>query len=255
MRERYLEVFDHVWIDCLNGDKYKTGKVTPDGKPDPSIFSTDFNREGIQVGTAITLLARTSPSKGAKAVRFRHLWGKEKRDLLQADAVSGIAPKYQTVRPAMALGLPLISAKVGKDYLDWPLLPEILQHSFPGVKTSRDDVVLDIDHDRLLKRMRAYFDPEVSHEDMARLGPQGRWRVPRGSMRRRRALTYGSAGSWRRTSFVTAIARSTFGGSIGSQKRNCWTRSVRSFIPRSPSRSISLRLASANPWRALTAAM
>jgi hypothetical protein len=171
MRERYLEVFDHVWIDCLNGDKYKTGKVTPDGKPDPSIFSTDFNREGIQVGTAITLLARTSPSKGAKAVRFRHLWGKEKRDLLLADSMSGIAPKYEAVRPAMALGLPFVSAKVGKDYLDWPLLPEILQHSFPGVKTSRDDVVTDIDHDRLLERMRAYFDPEVSHEDMARLAP------------------------------------------------------------------------------------
>ncbi len=171
MRERYLEVFDHVWIDCLNGDKYKTGKVTPDGKPDPSIFSTDFNREGIQVGTAITLLARTSPSKGAKTVRFRHLWGKEKRELLLAESLREHAPKYDALRPAMALGLPFVSAKVGKDYLDWPLLPEILQHSFPGVKTSRDDVVTDIDHDRLLERMRAYFDPEVSHEDIAQLAP------------------------------------------------------------------------------------
>lgn len=171
MRERYLEVFDHVWIDCLNGDKYKTGKVTPDGKPDPSIFSTDFNREGIQVGTAITLLARTSPSKGAKTVRFRHLWGKEKRDLLLAESIGESVAKYDTVRPAMALGLPFISAKVGKDYLDWPLLPDLLPHSFPGVKTSRDDVVLDIDQDRLLERMRAYFDPEVSHEDMARRAP------------------------------------------------------------------------------------
>lgn len=52
MRERYLETFDRIWIDCLNGDKYKTGKLTPDGDPDPSIFSTDHNREGIQVGTA-----------------------------------------------------------------------------------------------------------------------------------------------------------------------------------------------------------
>jgi len=25
MRERYLEAFDNIWIDCLNGDKYKTG--------------------------------------------------------------------------------------------------------------------------------------------------------------------------------------------------------------------------------------
>ncbi len=59
MRERYLDVFDHVWIDCLNGDKYKTGKLTPEGEPDPSVFSTGFNPEGIQVGTAIALLVRS----------------------------------------------------------------------------------------------------------------------------------------------------------------------------------------------------
>ena len=64
MRERYLEVFDRIWIDCLNGDKYKTGKLTPEGEPDPSIFSTEFNREGIQVGTAIALLLRREKSIG-----------------------------------------------------------------------------------------------------------------------------------------------------------------------------------------------
>lgn len=107
-----MEVFDHIWVDCLNGDKYKTGKVTPDGKPDPSIFSTDFNREGIQVGTAITLLARTSPSKGAETVRFRQLWGKEKRDMLLTESLGEHAAKYESVRPAMALGLPFVSSKV-----------------------------------------------------------------------------------------------------------------------------------------------
>ncbi|MDY0170773.1 MAG: N-6 DNA methylase [Thermoguttaceae bacterium] len=49
MRECFLEAFDRIWIDCLNGDKYKTGKTTPEGKPDPSVFSTPHNREGIQV--------------------------------------------------------------------------------------------------------------------------------------------------------------------------------------------------------------
>ena len=35
MRERYLEAFDAIRIDCLNGDKYKTGKTTPDGQLRP----------------------------------------------------------------------------------------------------------------------------------------------------------------------------------------------------------------------------
>jgi len=171
MRERYLEVFDHIWIDCLNGDKYKTGKLTPDGKPDPSIFSSEFNREGIQVGTAISLLARTSEPKEAKAVCFRHLWGKGKRDELLADASGESAPKYETARPAMPLGLPFVPSRVGTAYLSWPVLPELFPISFPGVKTSRDDVVVDIDRDRLVQRMQQYFDPAISHEEMRQIAP------------------------------------------------------------------------------------
>ena len=65
MRERYLEAFDKIWIDNLNGDKFRTGKLTPDGKPDPSVFSTASNREGIQVGTAIATLVRREEHQGS----------------------------------------------------------------------------------------------------------------------------------------------------------------------------------------------
>jgi len=172
MRERYLEAFDHVWIDCLNGDKYKTGKVTPDGKPDPSIFSTEFNREGIQVGTAITLLARASPSGGVKAVQFRHLWGKDKRDQLLAEALGESTPHYEAVRPVMPLGLPFAPSRVDASYLSWPLLPELFPVSFPGVQTSRDDVLVDIDREKLVGRMEAYFNPTISSQEMAQIAPR-----------------------------------------------------------------------------------
>ncbi|MXX71246.1 MAG: N-6 DNA methylase [Gemmatimonadetes bacterium] len=75
MRERYLEAFDEIRIDCLNGDKYKTGKVAPDGSPDPSIFSTEGDPVGIQVGTAIATLVRKRDHEPAESLGFRHLWG------------------------------------------------------------------------------------------------------------------------------------------------------------------------------------
>ena len=71
MRERCLEAFDAVRIDCLNGDKYKTGKLTPDGAPDPSIFSTPGDPVGIQVGTAIATLVRKNPHTAETAERKR----------------------------------------------------------------------------------------------------------------------------------------------------------------------------------------
>jgi hypothetical protein len=180
MRERYLDAFDCVWIDCLNGDKYKTGKLTPEGETDPSVFSTEFNPEGIQVGTAIALLARTSavpPAEreksqrdmGVTAIRFRHLWGKTKRQQLLETAVQDGRSLYQRLEPPLELGLPFAPAQVGPDYLAWPLLTDLFPVSFPGVQTSRDDLVVDIDRERLVERMKLYFDPKVSHEDMRRV--------------------------------------------------------------------------------------
>ena len=75
MRERYLDAFDAIRIDNLNGDKYKTGKTTPDGKPDPSIFSTPGDPVGIQVGNSIATLIRKAEHAPAESVEFRHLWG------------------------------------------------------------------------------------------------------------------------------------------------------------------------------------
>ena len=75
-----LDAFDTIRVDCLNGDKYKTGKTTPDGKPDPSIFSTPGAPVGIQVGTAIATLIRKAGHAPAESVGFRHLWGQTKRD-------------------------------------------------------------------------------------------------------------------------------------------------------------------------------
>ncbi len=82
MRERFLNEFDFIRIDCLNGDKFKTGKITPDGRPDPSIFSTDRNREGIGIGTAISTLIRRKEHVAAATIQFRHLWGQDKREQL-----------------------------------------------------------------------------------------------------------------------------------------------------------------------------
>jgi len=171
MHERYLEVFDKIWIDCLNGDKYKTGKLTPDGLPDPSVFSTEKNREGIQVGTAVALLARRADHQVPGEVRFANHWGKAKLADIQNLAVSSAVPGWEMFSPSPSVGLALMPTAVAKAYASWPTLLQLAPVSFPGVKTSRDDVVVDIDRERLLRRMQRYFDPGVSDEEIARLMP------------------------------------------------------------------------------------
>lgn len=173
MRERYLEVFDRVWIDSLNGDKYRTGKLTPEGAPDPSVFSTEWNREGIQVRTAVSLLVRTDPHGETRTVQFRNLWGRNKRAELLDSLDGDVADQYRQVEPVSELGYPFRPRAIAESYLFWPLLPEIFPVSFPGIKTSRDEFVVDIDRQRLVERMQQYFDPSVSHDDMRRIAPSG----------------------------------------------------------------------------------
>ena len=171
MRERYLEAFDIVRIDCLNGDKYKTGKTTPEGLPDPSIFSTPGDPVGIQVGTAITMLVRKTNHAPTGAVGFRHLWGQEKREELTEEAEAEPESLYEAIEPVLPLGLPFADVAASSGWSDWPSLPDLFPTSFPGVKTSRDSFLVDVDLDRLKERVAHYFNPELSHEEINRRFP------------------------------------------------------------------------------------
>jgi len=171
MRERYLDAFDHIWIDNLNGDKYRTGKLTPDGQPDPSIFSTEYNREGIQVGTAIALLVRKEEHTPTPTVHYRALWGRTKRTDLLATATQDGDALYQEVRPERGLGYPFTPMTSEANYLNWPLLESLFPVSYPGVKTARDDALVDVDRAQLVERMEHYFSPVVSNDDIGRIAP------------------------------------------------------------------------------------
>src|SRR3712207_1095018 len=68
MRRSLLSKFHSVWIDNLNGDKYRTDKVVPHGLPgagtrDDSAFTAEMDPRGIQPDTAIaSWVKRKSPS-------------------------------------------------------------------------------------------------------------------------------------------------------------------------------------------------
>jgi hypothetical protein len=307
MRERFLDAFDGIWIDCLNGDKFKTGKRTPDGRPDPSIFSSVHNREGIGVGTAIALCVRqgavpvlpaapppppvvlppvaaplqfppdfdgrpesgrqlcqrrwrhrglpvpgaggtgaegTAGGAGRRILRqdsavltrfrflfdnhrqriwdrwhrlhpaaapgletlpveppdsqpvsrpvpqpappaepvaappghratvfFRHLWGPDKPQQLGRSQDHDGIQEYEILQPSLPMGLPLTPGRAAAGWFDWPALLDLMPVSLPGVKTSRDDFVIDIDRERLTKRIQGYLSGEIADDELAALYP------------------------------------------------------------------------------------
>ena len=162
MRERYLDAFDVVRVDSLNGDKYRTGKRTPEGDADPSVFSTEEDPLGIQVGTAIATLVRKREHLGAHDVEFRNLWGVGKRSALLESAESDADGLYEALSPVAGLGLPFTPSTVSGDWFSWPSLPDLFPMYFPGVKTSRDSVVVGIDLEPLKERIANHVNADES---------------------------------------------------------------------------------------------
>ncbi|HMI89026.1 MAG TPA: type ISP restriction/modification enzyme [Polyangiaceae bacterium] len=184
MRESILRNFHEAWIDNLNGDKYKTGKVIPAGlpgagSPDQSIFTSEHDARGIQVGTCISTFVkrktpRTDPSE--TLVHYREFWGKseEKRRSLLASlslddwedverrsaAIRPAGPRqYEEIHPSRALRWLLAPREANAGYDAWAALDELFPTNYHGVSPNRglEGSLIDTDQDALILRMRDYF--------------------------------------------------------------------------------------------------
>ncbi len=161
MRERFLKEFDALWFDNLNGDSRETGKLTPEGEPDPSIFSTDRNREGIRVGTAIGLMVRRAERNAEPAVHYREFWGVGKRQELLGSLNSDLAV-FQVVRPAQPNRFTFKPMPVRADYLSWPAITDLAAkppYNGPIERRGNSLIALRSERDALEQSLRDYLDP------------------------------------------------------------------------------------------------
>ena len=173
MRERYLEAFDAIRIDNLHGDRI-ISEYAPDGRTSETVFALRGQSPGIKVGTSITLLSRSGTAADTSVgspVQYRDFHQAKAADRRQAlldsleatDSESG----YSNLQPNPGLGLPFKPAQVTEEWFDWPALPDLFPQSFPGVTTSRDSFLIDVDRDRLEARIREYFDAGIDDTEVA----------------------------------------------------------------------------------------
>ncbi len=167
MRQRFLQEFDRLYFDCLNGDSRETGKVTPDGKPDPSVFSTQYNKAGIRVGTAISLMVRKNKRDKKSTVHFRHFWGVNKNQaILDSLNHNDFNASYQQVNPIYDNRFAFVPLKIDNHYLKWAKVTDFC--AIPpsnGLMEKRGGALIDIDRNALEQRMQAYFNPDLDWDD------------------------------------------------------------------------------------------
>ena len=175
MRERYLEAFDTIRIDNLHGDRI-ISEYAPDGHTSETVFALQGQSPGIKVGTSITLLSKASVAKSKnKRILYRDFHQARANDRRKALLGSLDAPHidsgYSSLDCNISMGLPFKPMAVSDGWQEWPALPDLFPTSFPGVKTSRDGFLVDVDLDRLKQRVADYFDNYLAHEEITRRYP------------------------------------------------------------------------------------
>jgi hypothetical protein len=203
MRRSLLSNFHAVWIDNLNGDKYRTGKIIPAGLSgagtrDDSAFTTSMDPRGIQPGTAITTWVKKTGAKPDPAKTrafYRDFWGPAavKRTGLLASLPNGIpaagsaTSPYEVITPAQENRWRLSPRTVDGGFEAWPALDELFPVSFQGVNHNRgiEGGIIDTDRARLVKRIKAYFSAkdfaaakqaaELIAAERARYNPKDSW--------------------------------------------------------------------------------
>jgi hypothetical protein len=171
MRQRFLSEFDKLWFDCMNGDSRETGKLTPEGKPDPSVFSTEYNREGIRLGTTIGLMVRTEKRAETARVFYRNFWGTTKRvDLVDSLGAKPFGSDYLTPNPTAENRYSFRNVMTSDAYMSWPRVTELAgEEPISGLQEMRRGAWIDIDRARLEMRVVQYFDPKVSLQELQAL--------------------------------------------------------------------------------------
>ena len=176
MRERFLDAFDAIRVDNLHGDRI-ISEYAPDGQTSETVMAIRGQSPGIRVGTAIALLSKSGDDvpEREETILYRDFHEARAEDRRKAMLDSLVAPEinsgYSSLKPNVKLGLPFKPMPVNEAWHDWPSLPDLFPTSFPGVKTSRDSFLVDVDIDRLKRRIGDYFNASLSHEEIERRYP------------------------------------------------------------------------------------
>ncbi len=146
------------------------------------MFSTEWNREGIRVGTAISLLVKRGRASETDAtVRFRHFWDQTKRaDLVASLDARDFDTQYETSNPQKDNRWSFRPSDIASAYLEWPSLADLsIRPPFAGVAEDRGKALISMDKSIVEHRMRLYFNKAAEWNELYALGTGLTKDVPR----------------------------------------------------------------------------
>ncbi len=163
MRKHLLETFDDIYILDLHGNAKKK-ESAPDGSKDENVFD-------IQQGVSINIFVRKSgEKKGLGNVHHAEIYGKreDKFKSLNEGTIKDIKWKQLNYLEHYYFFVPKNFQSV-EEFNEGFKLDELFTINSTGIKTHRDNFVVDIDKDSLIKRIDQFRDESITNEEVARM--------------------------------------------------------------------------------------
>lgn len=185
LRKHLLDSFDCFWIENLHGNR-KISEYAPDGRTSETIFALPGFSPGIQQPVATSLWVKTGKATDNHRIFFRDDINDAKAQvrrshLLETLTDTDFDTKYVEALPNPVTRYSFKPLAIDSQYLNWPRIIDFCaEPPSYGLMEKRNGALIDINRDPLEKRMRAYFNPNLSWEQYCNTGyglvkPQARF--------------------------------------------------------------------------------
>lgn len=105
-------------------------------------------------------------------IYYREFWGINKLEELSKSVDTAFdAQNCKLISPHPIIGSPFVVTENSKRYFEWPDLREIFLQDFSGIQTKRDSFLINMDEHELTQQVEAFFDAEISDEDLEKSYP------------------------------------------------------------------------------------
>ena len=163
MRWNLLKTYDKIYTIDLHGNNKKK-EICPDGSIDQNVFD-------IMQGVAITIFIKTGAKKKNELGKVFHydLYGKRdfKYNFLSNHSLNDI--QFEQLSPQKPFMFFVPKDNTGReDYNKGFRVDELFAVNVTGVLTARDAVVIDMDKNSLLSRIKKFADIQYSDEEIRR---------------------------------------------------------------------------------------
>lgn len=156
MRENLLSTFDKIYVINFHGNS-NIGEKAPDGSADDSLFD-------IRVGTCIAFFIKTGKER-ARDIDYHEIYGERraKLDFLEKHTVSTTA--FTRIEPAPPNYFFIKKDTVHEiEYNQHTSLKDIFKYYTIGIKTHRDDFIVELSREALDHKMHDLVGPATDVE-------------------------------------------------------------------------------------------